>query len=201
MPRASSTTARTGRGLPRRPTQAQSVAVAALPQPPTADADADAAPTGLRRWLARARTLGLTPPQLVFELHVRQGVPLLTVAQVLGLGIEAVQAQWDEALAARAARAPQAEADFARLREHLSAVLWQTVEATYPDAAQAVASAAPSPPMLSVRLKAVDQIARLYDLTLEQTTAAAFPTLPYATPEEIAHDVRQRVLELHGRDE
>jgi DNA-binding CsgD family transcriptional regulator len=59
----------------------------------------------------------------------------------------------------------------------------------------------PPAPMLAIRLKALEQLARLYDVGLEQPTAAAFSTLPYATPEEIAHDVRQRVLELHGRDE
>ena len=58
----------------------------------------------------------------------------------------------------------------------------------------------PPAPMLAIRLKALEQLARLYDLGLDARTAA-FPTLPYATPEEIAHDVRQRVLELHGRDE
>jgi len=162
-------------------------------------------PSRLRLWLARARGLGLTEPQVVFDLHVRQGLPLLAVAQVLGLGLEAVRELWLQSRAARAAQAPQSEPDFTALREHISCALWQTVEATFPDVmadADADEDAdppnAPSPPMLSVRLKALDQIAKLYDITLEQRPAA-FAPLPYATPDDIADDVRLRVLEMHRR--
>ncbi|MCX6849201.1 MAG: hypothetical protein NTY98_09800 [Verrucomicrobia bacterium] len=162
-------------------------------------------PACLRLWLARARALGLTEPQVVFELHVRQGLPLLEVARVLGLGVEAVRELWLQCRAARAALAPQSELDFTSIREHISAALWQTVEATFPDVmsmAEADEDADPpgasSPPMLSVRLKALDQIAKLYDITLEQRPAA-FAPLPYATPDDIADDVRLRVLEMHRR--
>jgi hypothetical protein len=168
-------------------------------------AAAAAVPSGLRLWLARARALGLTLPQVVFELHVRQGLPLLAVAQVLGLGLEAVRELWLQSRAARAALAPQSESDFATIREHISAALWQTVEATFPDLLRdaeededADPPAAATPPMLSVRLKALDQIAKLYDLSLEQRVAA-FAPLPYATPDDIADDVRLRVLEMHRR--
>ena len=162
-------------------------------------------PACLRLWLARARALGLTEPQVVFELHVRQGLPLLAVARVLGLGVEQARELWLQSRAARAALAPQSELDFTALREHISAALWQTVEATFPDVmsmADADEDADPpgpsSPPMLSVRLKALDQIAKLYDITLEQRPAA-FAPLPYATPDDIADDVRLRVLEMHRR--
>lgn len=162
-------------------------------------------PSCLRLWLARARALGLTEPQVVFELHVRQGLPLLEVARVLGLDVEAVRELWLQSRAARAALAPQSELDFTSIREHIGAALWQTVEATFPDVmsmADADEDADPpgpsSPPMLSVRLKALDQIAKLYDITLEQRPAA-FAPLPYATPDDIADDVRMRVLEMHRR--
>lgn len=202
------TSSTTARSAPRRRTKkpkappegagaAENAAAAA--EPP--------APKGLRRWLGRARALGLTAPQLVFELHARQGVPLLEVAHVLELGLETVRGHWLEARTARAAQAPQTDADFSLLREHLCEVLWQTVEATYPEVvlaaeegADADAPAASSPPMLSVRLKALDQIAKLYDLSVEQSTPASGP-LPYATPEDIAHEVRQRLLEMHGQGE
>lgn len=164
-------------------------------------------PACLRLWLARARALGLTEPQVVFELHVRQGLPLLDVARVLGVGLEAVRELWLQSRAARAALAPQSELDFTSIREHIGAALWQTVEATFPDVmsmADADEDADPpgpsSPPMLSVRLKALDQIAKLYDITLEQRPAA-FAPLPYATPDDIADDVRLRVLEMHRRGE
>lgn len=171
-----------------------------------AGAAAAGIPSCLRLWLARARALGLTEPQVVFELHVRQGLPLLEVARVLGMGLETVRELWLQSRAARAALAPQSELDFTSIREHISAALWQTVEATFPDVmsmADADEDADPpgpsSPPMLSVRLKALDQIAKLYDITLEQRPAA-FAPLPYATPDDIADDVRLRVLEMHRRE-
>lgn len=164
-------------------------------------------PAGLRRWLERARSLGLRTEEVVFELHVRQGLPLLEVARVLGLGAQAVQDLWRLGRAAHAARSPQCEADFAGLREQLCAALWQTVEETFPgllhEAAEDdedEAGARASAPMLSVRLKALDQIAKLYDVGLVQHTAA-FAPLPYATPDDIAASVRERVLEMHGRGE
>ncbi len=175
---------------------------------PAADPTAAAkpAPSGLRLWLARARALGLTEAQIVFELHVRQGLPLLTVARVLGLGLEQARELWLQSRAARAALAPQSESDFASIREHISAALWQTVEATFPDVmanadedGDADPPAAATPPMLSVRLKALDQIAKLYDLSLETSAAAGGGPLPYATPDDIADDVRLRVLEMHRR--
>ena len=218
MTHTSSTTARSAGGAPRRRAKkpkappegagaAEDGSYGADTTPAENAAAAEpAAPKGLRRWLGRARALGLTAPQLVFELHARQGVPLLEVAHVLELGLEAVRGHWLQARAARAAQAPQTEADYALLREHLCEVLWQTVEATYPEvvlAAEEAAADAPvasSPPMLSVRLKALDQIAKLYDLGVEQSTPASGP-LPYATPEEIAASVRERLLEMHGQGE
>ena len=164
-------------------------------------------PSRLRRWLERARGLGLTEPEVVFDLHVRQGLPLLEVAWVLGLGMEAVRGLWLQSRAARAAQAPQSEMDFTSIREQIGVALWQTVVSTFPDAismadaekdAEADAPAGPTPPMLSVRLKALDQIAKLYDVVLE-TPASDHGPLPYATPEEIAVSVRERVLGLYGR--
>ncbi|MDI1313816.1 hypothetical protein [Prosthecobacter sp.] len=181
--------------------------VAGVGAAPCAKGGAVCVAAGLRLWLARARALGLTLPQIVFELHVRQGLPLLAVAQVLGLGVEAVREVWGQSRAARAAQGPQSESDFATIREHISAALWQTVEATFPDVManadddeDADPPAAATPPMLSVRLKALDQIAKLYDLSLEQRSSDSGP-LPYATPDDIADDVRLRVLEMHRRGE
>ncbi len=111
---------------------------------------------------------------------------------------------------------PQSEADFVVLRECLSLALWQTVEATFPevtdeggkgnkkggeDGSAPVVSTV-TPPMLSVRLKALDQIVKLYDLGREARPAAAANAgvpgpVPYATPEVIAELVRAR---LRGRD-
>ena len=162
-------------------------------------------PARLRLWLDRVRGLGLTEPEVVFELHVRQGLPLLDVARVLELGLEAVRGLWLQSRASRAAQTPQSEPDFIALREHIAATLWQTVESTFPDV-MSMADAdedadppgAPTAPMLSVRLKALDQIAKLYDITLETPASDPGP-LPYTTPEDIAVSVRERVLGLFGR--
>ena len=185
---------------------------AALPEKPAAAAATPAAVPGrLQRWLRRARALGLREPEdLVFELHVRQGLPLLVVAQALELNLATVRALWEVCRVARAAKAPQSEAEMAALREHLSAVLWQTVEATFPavpllgaeeDDEEEEEPGLPTPPMLSVRLKALDQIAKLYDVGVVQSAAAGSGPLPYATPEEIADEVRLRVLEMHRRED
>ena len=212
MARISSTAAGTG-GARRRGVKNKAVA-AELSQEPVVAVAAAAGPSRLQRWLERARALGMREPQeLVFELHVRQGVPLLVVAQELDLSLQAARRLWEECLAERAARAPKSELEFTMLREHLREVLWQTVEATYPqvsllgeeaDAEEPKAKGKepgqPLPPMLSVRLKAADQIARLYDLGLVQSATGTGP-LPYATPEEIAESVRLRLLEMHRREE
>lgn len=212
MARISSTAAAaagTG-GARRRAVKKKAVAAAAavLPEHPAAVV----APSRLQRWLEQARALGLLEPQeLVFELHVRQGLPLLVVAQVLSLSLPVVRSLWELNRVERAARAPQSEAEFVMLREDLSARLWQTVEATYPgvpllgagaDAEVAAEEEQPgptAPPMLSVRLKALDQISKLYDVGVTQTATSTGP-LPYATPEEIAEDVRLRLLEMHRRE-
>lgn len=58
----------------------------------------------------------------------------------------------------------------------------------------------PPPPMLAIRLRALEQLARLYDLCID-ARPPAFAPQPYATSEEIAQSVRDRVLELHHRSE
>jgi DNA-binding CsgD family transcriptional regulator len=66
--------------------------------------------------------------------------------------------------------------------------------------AMPVPALVPPAPMLAIRLKALEQLARLYDLGLD-TRTPAFAPQPYATSEEIARSVRERVLELHERSE
>lgn len=104
------------------------------------------------------------------------------------------------------------------LREHIGAVLWRTVETTFPvlplgdgfanddtDAAMTAAAAAvaeppavPSAPMLSVRLKALDLLMKLHGVSPGRD-AEDEGEVPYAAPAEIAASVRERVLEMWGR--
>ena len=58
----------------------------------------------------------------------------------------------------------------------------------------------PSAPMLTVRLRALDQLAKLYDVGVGRSPSGAEAEEgPYAMPEEIAEAVRLRMLEMHGR--
>ncbi len=170
----------------------------------------------LRRWVRGARVKGLTGTELVFELHVRRGLALRKVAKVLRVGLGVVREHWWEIREARAAQAaledkpervrpplaPQSERDVAALREHVSVALWETVVATFavPEGRleaegeddDAERAALPSPSMLSVRVKALRQMARLYDVDCQgRTAAAAVVPVSYATPEEIEESVRK----------
>lgn len=176
---------------------------------------------------------GVCVEEAVMELHVRRGLPLPEVARSLGLELPQVRGLWRTARAGLAAGAPQAEEDFTVLREQIGAVLWQTVECTFPPAVAGVGAAAaagaagspmgtagcelgqmvlpmtlparpaepPSAPMLTVRLRALDQLTKLYDVGLSRPPApgADDEEGPYSTPAEIAEKVRARLLEIHGR--
>jgi hypothetical protein len=91
--------------------------------------------------------------------------------------------------------AAQGEVDVVALREHLGMMLWETVEATFAEGrgdAEDERPEPPRPPMLSVRLKALKQIAKLYDLG-ERKKGKGLVTEPVAcaTPAEIAASVRE----------
>jgi len=151
----------------------------------------------LRRWLARAQGLeqGLTVPELVHELHVRRGLPLPEVAQVLGLSLEEVRKHRPQRGAASAVRAPESEAEFTGIRERIGVALWETVAATFPegtlDAENEEAGApAPKPPMLSIRIRALKQIEKLYGAGRKKRGDDCVPPT-CATPEEIVEAVRE----------
>jgi len=170
----------------------------------------------LRRWVRRARVKGLTGTELVFELHVRRGLALRKVAKVLRLGLGQVREHWWESREARAAlsppkpervlpvRAPQSEGDFSALREQVCVALWETVVGTFavPEVrleAEGGDGGAPAPPpMLSVRLRALRQMAKIYDVGGRESQAGAAVVVPVAcaTPEEIAGLVRERLREV-----
>ncbi len=150
---------------------------------------------GLRRWVGKAQ--GLKMPDLVFELHVLRGLSLPEVAQVLDLGVETVRAHWPQRGTAGAWRAPQTEADVAGLREHIGVVLWETVAATFAEGmadaknGEAGAPAEPKPAMLSIRIRALKEIAQLYDVGPKKKRDDDCVPSVCATPEEIAESVRE----------
>lgn len=160
----------------------------------------NASARGVRRYLARAQGLGqgVTDAELVFELHVRRGLPLPEVAQVLGLSLKAVREYCPLKEAKPEARAPQGEADVTALRERVGTALWETVAATFAEGrldAEGKEAGVAAPPMLSVRIRALKQIAKLYGVGRENRARASrvreCVTPVCATPEEIVELVRE----------
>lgn len=143
--------------------------------------------------------------ELVVELHLCRGLPLRKVAEVLGVKVAMVQKLWREAQGrvAGGESAPQADADFAALREQVGMALWETVEATFlsdlmPEAG-GEADAKKRPPMLGVRINALRQIATLYDVKSKaKGKADVCRAVVCATPGEIAGLVRKRLAERRG---
>lgn len=163
----------------------------------------------LRRWVRRALVKGLTRTEMVFELHVRRGLALRKVAKVLRVGLGVVREHWWEIRMAREARAalvpkperirpplaPRTEGDLVALREHVSVALWETLVETFavPEAEDAERAEVPSASMVSVRVKALRQMARLYGVDCKgRAAAAAVEPVACARPEEIAEAVRER---------
>lgn len=163
--------------------------------------------TSLRRWLARARGKGLTGAALVFELRVRRGLSLREAAGVLGMRLWEVREFWRESCAERAAlvpkpervlpvRAPKSEGDVTALREQVCVALWETVVGTFagPEASvvgESERAALVPAPMLSVRLRALRQMSKLYGVDCEGRAAEEAVPVNCATPEEIAKSVRE----------
>jgi len=174
----------------------------------------------VRRWLRRARAKGMRGPALVHELHVRRGMSLPKVARVLRLRPEVVRRHWRKhrAESARAALAaepprilpplvPQSEEDVAALRERVGLALWETVAASFgegPGKCEGGDGAVPEPPsmaLVSVRLKAMRQMGKLYGVSAKRRgkrggRAAEVGPQGCATPEEIAEAVRERLRSL-----
>lgn len=143
--------------------------------------------------------------ELVVELRLCRGLPLLKVAEVLGLKLPMVQKLWrlsrGGAGAVGGVKAPKSEGDFAALREQMGMVLWQTLEATFtglmPDA-NGEARKRPVP-MLGVRIRALKQMAKLYGVDPKvKVKAETCRAEACATPEQIAGLVRER-LEERGK--
>lgn len=158
-----------------------------------------------RRWLENRKVLGHTNRMVVVDLHVRKGKSLTEVAEALGITPQAVGQHWKDARQEIAAHAPTTEEDFIALREEMCARLRHTIEQTHiwmpvedPKTGQEVMmEIPPTPQTLAIRLKAIEQLSKLYGVNLEREAAATGPS-PYAAPEQIAEDVKAKLLELHG---
>ena len=166
-----------------------------------------------RKVMNRFTTLGLTTRQVIFELHVRQGKRLIDVAHSLGLAASTVSEHWKairEDIAANASATPEM---LASMRQVIAARLEATIEETYPqeedeeegddidaETGEKISKEGKkaNPALLAIRLKALDQLATLYGVKLEQQPTTS-DSQPYTTPAEIAESVKARILELHQK--
>lgn len=178
----------------------------AKPLTPKAQAAVKNIHPAFRRVLERMKTLGLSTRQAVFELHARQGRTLAEVAEIMGLSLSGIYQHWQAIKADIVANAPTTPEQFVAIREEIAARLMATIESTHSRAefvdeatGKATVIEMPAcPKMLAVRLKALDQLAKLYGVNLEQQ-AQDTGQQPYSAPDEIASEVRQKILELHQR--
>ncbi|WP_395732198.1 hypothetical protein [Prosthecobacter sp.] len=173
----------------------------------------------VRRWVRAARRRGVTGPGLVYELHVRRGLPLPEVAVMLRVSLREVRRYWRQHRAecagvAQAAKPPRilpplprSKEDVVALRERVGLALWETVVASFgegPGKSEGGDGAVPEPPsmaLVSVRLKALRQMGRLYGVSDRRRgkrggRAAEVGPQVCAAPEEIAGLVRERLRGL-----
>lgn len=155
-------------------------------------------------WQRRSKALGLHQRQVVFELHCRQGYDLTEVAEMLGVSFSTVSHHWKQVQDLLIEQAPRSPEQLTAMREKIAAGLWATVETTFcrmavgeGDDIKTVELPA-TPQMLAIRLKAYDQLAKLYGVNMEQIAESRDVT-PYASPQQLAGEVQRKVLELHGR--
>jgi len=156
-------------------------------------------PRHLARQARRQRAQGIETEEKVWQLYVT-GKRQAAIARQLKLSESRVSRYVARRLQRIEEHAPCNPDELAIMRERLAAALWAMVAETHSDtwgescqvAIQATA------PMLSIRLKALDQLARLYGVNLPAQPHGE-KAQPYTTPQEIAATVNQRILALHGR--
>lgn len=146
---------------------------------------------GFRRFVRKQHAYGMCNRQSVWELHVKQGLTLTKVAEIMDLSIPRVCAMYREWREFLIANCPKTSNDFLAMREELNAQLDSVINDACADRKDSR--------MMAIRLKAIEQKARLYGLNLEQKADGDSDGVPYATPDEIAEAVQKRAMEMHGR--
>jgi transposase-like protein len=164
-------------------------------------------PPALRKQLAKLKALGMSTKLVIFELYCRQGRSMADVAAIMGMSYEGVRRHWVAMQADLAAAAPTTPERAAAMREETNAVLQATIEATFSRAEMVdetgkatVVEMPASPQMLAVRLKALDQRAKLYGLNLEQVATDSGPK-PYQAPEEVSARVTKHLQLMYNQPE
>ncbi len=147
---------------------------------------------------------------MAWDLHVVQGYSKSETALLLGVTPQRVWQIIEEAKAECAALAPSSPEAIGVRREEIHSRLLsiyeeacrrpqvKTVDAKTGDEIVDELDLAPNPQLLAIRLKCLDQMAKLHGLNMEQTVGASGGQR-YDTPEEVAEKVRALGLDRHGR--
>ncbi len=162
-------------------------------------------PRPLARQARRQRAKGIETEERVWQLCVT-GKRQTAIAAHLNLSESRVSRYVSRRLQRIEENAIRSPDQLAYMRELIAARLEATIEATHPSPEIVFdASGKPSqveiqatPPMLAIRLKSLDQLAKLYGLNM-QSQPNQESAKPYMTPPEIAAAVQERILALHGR--
>lgn len=163
-------------------------------------------------WQRRSGALRLHQRQAVFELHCRQGYSLHEVGVMLGVSTKTAAHHWAELKRMLAEEAPRTPEQWIAVREEIAARLWAAVEQTHgrsefvgEDGEVTTVEEAATPQMLAVRLRALEQIAKLYGVCGEGPGIPAAnggvtrePAV-FVMPEVMVAEVRRRQLEFFRR--
>lgn len=163
-------------------------------------------PGPIARWIESRKLLGLQTHQLCWELHIVQGRSKADTARLLDMSVTRVCQCIDNCEAELLSRQPKTDDDFAKRRLQLSeriqavhdAACPSPAELTYDEGTGKLVEPEPDPRLLAIRLKALEQQAKLWGLNLERPADGGQTIPAYATPAEIAEAVQRRALELHG---
>ncbi len=164
-------------------------------------------PQQLARQSRRQRAHGLEIEEKVWRLYMT-GQRQVAIAAQLGVCPSRVCRYISRRLESIEQAAPRTGEEFAAMREQIAAKLWRVVEETHArpgiveDATDEkdIIELTPTPQMLAVRLKSLEQLSRIYGLAMpvvQRNDAAQ----PYSKPSEIAERVQAMILEKHGRSE
>jgi predicted transcriptional regulator len=158
----------------------------------------------LARQSRRQQARGIEIEEKVWRLYIT-GKRQTAIAAQLQLSESRVSRYVAHRLHHIEQNAPRNPDELAVMRELIAARLESTIEETYRhtksvDHASGKLSLVTKPataPMLAIRLKAMDQLAKLYGINLPPQLHSEKSQL-YTTPLEIAAKVNQRILALHG---
>lgn len=162
-------------------------------------------PKAIRRMWERNKVLGLTQRQCIYQMHVRQGMSLMKIADALELSCSAVYQHWEkirEEIYKLAVKTPEQQAE---MRDKITSLLWTTVDETMENTTTQIdagtgeeveVEAPVTPQQQAIRLKALDQLARAYGLYEAETADTG---QSYSAPDDVVQRVRAKMLELNGR--